>query len=278
MRTVSLLAFGALLAFGCGGSSGSEDVHPPDAGPMDAAAEPPPEPDSGPVACYQCDSALGARGFLGGCHANQAAEAGCAFGDGQAGDTCSVGPPVVGCSAAAPVCVAFNSENVGVCTRPCAFDDQCPNNGLCVLPIGADLFCLWLCEGDTDCPPGEVTLPDAGVPPDAGLPPDGPEPSCYTCDTAFGFNGCHAIQTAGNGCAFGTGQAGDTCQLSSPTCDTTLGMLCIGLAADTVGMCSPQCATFADCPYPANCVDTDGSGFNDHCIFTCTSPGDCPPP
>jgi hypothetical protein len=290
MRTAFRLACIAALSSGCGGSGGREDAghHPSPA--ADAPGDGTPTHDAAPDVgvdafagpCYTCNTS-------GLCFPNQSASAGCAYGDGRLGDLCDVNAPACNC-------LSYGGD-IGFCTMPCAINGDClPYGALCVdfgAPTGA--WCAWICTDDSQCPPGEFPFPDAGVgpepPPDTGPPeplPDGAEPPpdappqpdasapvCYdSCDNVAGVSGlaCHADQSAGAGCAFGTGAPGDTCLMSNPGFCTS--GVCLTEGTDTVGFCSEPCVTAGNCSHPAECVDF---GVTDYCIYTCTVPSDCPP-
>lgn len=126
----------------------------------------PPLPDVGVdvgVPCYECSGNL--------CLANQSAAADCAFGDGRLGDLCEVhGSDVTGCGSGVPgitcLIVGAGGETVGFCTLPCTVNGECfPYGAVCgdFNGDGVGEFCVWICNDDSECPPGEFPFPDAGV-------------------------------------------------------------------------------------------------------------------
>ena len=141
MYKAFFLACVGLAACGCGESGPS----PPDDGTGDTIAQdaPPAEPDVGPdvspdvgTPCWNCEGGL--------CQANQAASAGCVYGDFRPGDLCEA-------SGANPcICFFASGEDLGFCTLNCTMDSDCtPYGGEC-----ADFapFCVWTCGAASDCP------------------------------------------------------------------------------------------------------------------------------
>ncbi|MFO0650198.1 MAG: hypothetical protein U0326_28510 [Polyangiales bacterium] len=62
------------------------------------------------------------------------------------------------CNESTPLCIAFRNRvdgsNIPLCTRECATNAECPDNGVCIeiLAGGYRSLCMQRCLGDTNCP------------------------------------------------------------------------------------------------------------------------------
>jgi hypothetical protein len=62
------------------------------------------------------------------------------------------------CSEASPLCIAFRNRadgsNAPLCTRECATNAECPDDGVCVeiLAGGYRSLCMQRCVGTANCP------------------------------------------------------------------------------------------------------------------------------